>query len=308
MRIISLLPSATEIVYALGLGAELVGVSHDCDWPLEVRGKPVLSQGIIAGELSSAEIDQFVRERLHNGLSLYHLDQMELRRLRPDLILTQELCEVCAPSFSEVRAAARILDAEPEIISLEPTSLTGILDNIRTVGEATKREERASELTSQLQTRIDQVASRAENLADHPRVVCLEWLDPLFLAGHWVPEMVELAGAETLGDVGEPSAEIDWATICHYNPDILILMPCGFHPRRAFRELFLLAEREGWSELRAVKNGGVYIVDGSAYFNRPGPRVVIGLEALATIIHPRHFADLEIPADSWCRVEPREGI
>jgi iron complex transport system substrate-binding protein len=307
MRIVSLLPSATEIVCAFGLCDELVGISHDCDWPPEIKGKPALSHSVITNELSSAEIDQFVRERLHNGLSLYHLDQSELRRLKPDLILTEELCEVCAPSFDEVQAATRTLDPEPEIISLEPISLAEIIDNIRTVGEATNCEEEAAQLTSQLQARIDQVASRAENLEECPRVVCLDWLEPLFLAGHWVPEMVELAGGETLGDVGEPSAEIDWMTICHYNPDMLILMPCGFHPRRTFRELSLLAEREGWDELRAVKNGQVYIVNGSAYFNRPGPRIVTGLEALARILHPAHFVHVDIPADAWYHIEPQEG-
>lgn len=308
MKIVSLLPSATEIVYALGLGDELVGVSHDCDWPPEVKGKPVLSQSLITSDLSSAEIDRLVRSRVQSGLSVYHLDQERLRALRPDLILTQELCEVCAPSFSEVQAAARILDREPEIISLEPTSLSDILDNIRLVGEVTDHEERAREVTSALQARIDRVATRAEDLEDRPRVVCLEWLEPLFLAGHWVPEMVELAGGETLGEIGEPSTEIDWMAIYHYNPDFLILMPCGFTPKRTFQELELLAEREGWDELRAVKNEQVYIVDGSSYFNRPGPRIVTGLEALATIIHPDRFADLDIPADSWYRIEPQGGI
>ena len=296
MRIVSLLPSATEIVYALGLGEKLVVVSHDCDYPLEVRSKPVLSQSIITSELASREIDKAVKQRIHRGLSVYHIDAELLGRLKPTLILTQELCEVCAPSYSEVLEAAKILDASPKIISLEPKRLGDILDNIQLVGELTAKQARAEALIAELQERIDKVAELAESAEHKPRVFCMEWLKPIYCAGHWVPEMVELAGGEDwLGELGEPSYEIEWEEVLRYDPEIIVLMPCGFHPERTLQEIDLVLEREGWEELPAAKNDQVFIVDGSSYFNRPGPRIVTGLEILAQIIHPEIFSDLAPP-------------
>lgn len=298
MRIVSLLPSATEIVCELGLIDELVGISHDCDWPPEVQKKPVLTQAAVTQDMSSAEIDRMVRQLVHSGLSVYHLDAEKLRELRPDLILTQELCEVCAPSFSEVTRAAKILDIEPKIISLEPTRLSGILENIKLVGELTHRETQAQKLIAKLHKRIERVRQRTEDIEHRPRVAALEWLEPLFSAGHWVPEMIELAGGESLGEAGEPSYEIDWEDLARFDPDILVLMPCGFTPADTTQELDLLISYGGWEELRAVKNGQVYIVHGSYYFNRPGPRIVIGLDILAKLIHPKVFQDVELPRGS----------
>jgi len=295
MRIVTLLPSATEIVYALGLGKELVGVSHDCDYPPEVREKPVLSQSVVTSELTSREIDKTVKQRIHSGLSVYHIDAELLQKLKPDLILTQELCEVCAPSYSEVLEAAKILDAAPKIVSLEPKCLADILENIKLVGGLTARHARAEELINELQARIGKVAKLADEV-NRPRVFCMEWLKPVYCAGHWVPEMVELAGGEDwLGEPGEPSFEIEWEEVLRYEPEIIVLMPCGFHPKRTLEEIDLVLEREGWQELPAVKNDRVFIVDGSAYFNRPGPRIITGVEILAQIIHPEIFSNLAPP-------------
>lgn len=298
MRIVSLLPSATEIVCEIGLIDQLVGISHDCDWPSEVTNLPVLSEALVDSDYSSAEIDQIVRESLHNGMSVYHLDADLLHELAPDLILTQELCEVCAPSFDDVQRAAGILDKTPQIISLEPKSLEEILENIELVGNVTSAQDCASDLISHLQDRIDEVTRRAAELEYRPRVLCLEWLEPPFIGGHWVPEMAELAGGETLRDPGEHSVEISWDEVELFDPEIIVLMPCGFSPQRTAEEMHLLTEHECWDELRAVKNEQVFLVHGSHYFNRPGPRVVTGLEILAKLLHPELFPDLDLPEGS----------
>nr|BAL55796.1 periplasmic solute binding protein [uncultured Acetothermia bacterium] len=303
MKIISLLPSATEIVYELGLGDCLVGVSHDCDWPPDVFKKPKLSQAVVHSEMPSAEIDAIVRERLHSGLSVYHIDAELLQKLNPDLILTQELCEVCAPSFDDVRQAVKLLHGQPKIVSLEPHTIEDILDNILTVGEVTGREDRARTLVAQLRRRIERIRAKTETLAHRPRVCCIEWLEPIMIGGHWVPQMVEYAGGEDwLGELGQPSRYADWEEILHYNPEIIVLMPCGFSIERTLREMDVLTELAGWEELTAVKEGQVFIVEASAYFNRPGPRIVTGLEILAEIIHPEIFSELA-PRDSFIRWE-----
>ncbi len=304
MRIVSLLPSATEIVCALGLRDRLVGISHDCDWPPDLaREVPVLTDPAVHEGMSSAEIDQTVKERTHQGLSVYHLDAEKLRELRPDLILTQELCEVCAPSFADVREAVRLLDLEPRILSLEPTDFERILETIRAVGEAAGAEERAEALIRELRGRIERVRSRTESLERCPRTLALEWLEPLYVAGHWVPEMIEWAGGQSVSPPGEPSYEIAWEDVEVFDPEVIVLMPCGFSPERTLSELDVLWEYEDWEELRAVKDGEVYVVHGSYYFNRPGPRVVIGLEILAKILHPELFPDVEVPEDSVIRVD-----
>lgn len=293
MRIISLLPSATEIVYELGLGDHVVGVSHDCDWPLEVLKKPKLSQAVVHADMPSAEIDHLVRERLHSGLSVYHIDSQLLERLKPDLILTQELCEVCAPSFDDVRQAVKLLKSHPQIVSLEPHTLEDILDTILTVGEVSGTVLRAQELVAQLRRRILRIREKIKTAESPPRVCCIEWLDPIMIAGHWVPQMVEYAGGEDwLGEVGQPSRYADWEEILTYNPDIIVLMPCGFSIERTLQEINLLTELDGWEELSAVKEHQVFLVEASAYFNRPGPRIVTGLEILAEIIHPKIFSGL----------------
>lgn len=302
MRIVSLLPSATEIVYALGLGDALVGVSHDCDFPPEVSQKPRLSQALVNLDMPSDEIDAIVREQLHSGLSVYHLDAALLQELEPDLILTQELCEVCAPSYDQVLEAAKILGGKTKIVSLEPNTLEDILGNIQLVGELTERENYAQDYVHALRERIDRIRQITEDLDERPKVGCIEWLSPVMIGGHWVPQMVEYAGGEDwLGETSEPSREVAWGDILTYNPDILVFMPCGFNVERTLEEMDLVIEREGWQELKAVKQGQVYLVDGSSYFNRPGPRIVTGLEMMAQIIHPEYFRSLA-PAGSLMRL------
>ncbi len=285
MRIVSLVPSATEIVAGLGLAGSLVGISADCDYPPEVRTVPVLTETVAAGHLSSPAIDRLIGGRLHTGQSVYHLDAAQLARLHPDVILTQELCQVCAPPFTAVARAARLAEADPRIVSLEPRGLDDILDNIRLVGEIAGVTERAAGLTGGLRRRIEAVAGR--RYPGRPRVVCVEWLDPVWIGGHWVPEMVALAGgADVLGAAREASRRADWDEVRAADPEVLVVMACGFDLVRTRAEIGLLTGRPGWDALRAVRAGRVYLTNGSAYFNRPGPRIVAGLEALAGLMHP----------------------
>ena len=304
MRIVSLLPSATEIVYALGLGDELVGRTHECDYPPEVERVPVVTASVGGRPADgSREIHQRVAASVHQGSSIYRLDQQALADARPDLILTQELCEVCAVSYAEVSRAVRQLAGEATVISLEPSSIEGILNTISTVGAMADAEDEAVGLLELLRERLAEVESRVleRRLAGHPprRVVCLEWLDPPFAAGHWVPEQVRRAGGwEVLGAEGERSLETSWERVRDVDPDSLLLMPCGFNAARAAEE-WRRAERPAWlSELRAVREGNVVALDGSAYFSRPGPRVIDGVELLATVLDPAgHHAQL--PEDAW---------
>lgn len=302
MRIVSLLPSATEIVCALGLTDSLVGISHDCDYPPEINGKAVLSEAIVTTDLPSGVIDATIRGHLHKGKSVYHLDDRQLTSLQPDLILTQELCAVCAPSYTLVKQAARLLEGQTRLVSLEPESLAGILDNILLVGELTGRAAEAEALVDQLRGRIERVREAVTG-RPRPRVACIEWLDPLFVAGHWVPEVVALAGGvDVLGRVGEPSFVVSWQAIVASEPDVLVVMPCGFTVPRTRQEMHLLTARRGWSDMRAVHAGQVYLTDASAYFNRPGPRIVTGVEILARILHPQ-IALAHPSADAFERLE-----
>ncbi len=289
MRIVSLVPSATEIVASLGLVDALVGISADCDFPPAIRGTPVLSDADVAAGLPSPDIDRHIRGRLHTGKSVYHLDAGLLARLRPDLILTQELCAVCAPSYSLVTGAARMLDANARIVSLEPRGLRDILDNILLVGDLTGARERAAEVVGRLRRRMDAVAARVAG--SRPRVACLEWLAPLYVGGHWVPEMVAMAGGvDVLGVAREPSRMVEWSALCAARPEALILIPCGFDIARARAEIHLLSDRPGWEDLPAVRGGRVYLTDASSYFNRPGPRIIDGLEILGGLLHPASAA------------------
>ncbi len=295
MRIASLLPSATEIVYALGLGDALVGRSPECDFPPEVAAKPVVSASVFDGkDLGSAAIDETVRRHLaglNDAGSLYHIDLEMLRTIRPDLVLTQGLCNVCAAGVEEVRTAAGSLRPCPEVMSLDPTSLDDILESILVVGERTDRRHEAKSLVNRLQERLERVRSRTRDAAK-PRVACIEWFDPIFSAGHWVPQQVEYAGGrEVLGVAGKPSRTIPWETVLAAEPEVLVLMACGFDVPRALREVLLITERDGFADLPAAKDGAVFVVDGSAYFDRPGPRTVDGVELLAHLIHPERFPE-----------------
>ncbi|MGH2346328.1 MAG: cobalamin-binding protein [Chloroflexota bacterium] len=290
MRIVSLLPSATEIVYALGMGESLVGVTHECDYPPEARAKPVITASALDVQPTSAAIDRLVAGSVHDHRGLYTLDEHLLEDLRPDLILTQELCEVCAVSYREVERAARILPGGVPIVSLEPRSLGDILDTITLVGSLTGREAAASEVVSGLRERIDVIATRAATAAGRPRVYCMEWIDPPFRAGHWIPELVRLVGGvEVLGREGARSTRAGWEEVAAAEPEVVVVMPCGFDVERAERELAAVRARPEWRELSAVRNGAVWVTDGSAYFSRPGPRMIDALGILAHVLHPDLF-------------------
>jgi len=291
MRVCSLLPGATEIAFALGLGDDVVGVTHECDYPAEAQQKPVIVRSLIdSHQMTSIEIDRWVSERLRNNQGLYTIDEEGLREAAPDVILTQGLCDVCAIDYNEVVAAGETLPHKPTIVSLTPNCLTDVLDDIARVGEATGQGQKAQTFVRGLEERIAVMRNRAAQSPARPRVACLEWFDPIYFAGHWVPEMIELAGGhDVLGRKGEPSAKIAWAIVVEHAPDVIVLMPCGYDVQRTLNEAGVLQGLEGWRELPAVKAGKVYAVNGHAFFSRPGPRLVDGLEILAHIIHPKIF-------------------
>jgi len=292
VRIVTLLPSATEIAFALGLGDQVVAVSHECDYPPEARQRPAVTRSPLHGHaLSSAEIDRGTAAQLHDAGTLYFLDDERLRELAPDLILTQELCEVCAVARPEVVRAVRALGTAPRVLSLEPNTLADVLDTIRVVGEATGTEARAAALAGSLQARIDRVRTAATGAAERPRVCCMEWTDPPWVAGHWVPEMVALAGGtDALGQAGQPSVRVAWESVRAAEPEVIVLMPCGFDLERTLAEREVVQALPGWDALPAVRTSRVYAVDGSSFFNRPGPRLVDGLELLAHLLQPERFA------------------
>lgn len=300
MNIVSLLPSATEIVCALGLEDQLVGVSHDCDWPPEVSDRPVLSSTRVDPDASSRDIHETVRDQTHGGRSLYHLEESRLEQLDPDLILTQELCEVCAPDFDDVRRAARLMDRRARVVSLEPTDLSEVLENIRLVGELTGRQDRAGRLVDSLEDRVRTVSEAAGS--SRPRVVTLEWMDPFYLGGHWVPDMVERAGGEPLARPKAPSRRVEFEEVRAFEPEVLVLMPCGFDRERTRREYRNLERPAGWDQLPAVREGAVFATHGSHYFNRPGPRLVEGLEILASVFYPDLADSLAPPEEGYRRV------
>lgn len=291
MRICSLLPSATEIAFALGLGDCVVGVTHECDYPAEAKKKPIVVKSIIDQHKSSSEeIDRIISEHLQAGKGIYSIDVPRLQEASPDLILTQELCDVCAVDYGEVVEASRSLPQKPKIISLNPSLLSDVLRDIERVGKATGKEREAEAVVAPLRKRIERVREQARLSDLRPRVACIEWLDPIYSAGHWAPEMVELAGgADGLAIKGEPSPRIDWEKVARFGPEVIVLMPCGFEIQRTLKEIHLLQRLPGWSDLPAVKEGRLFAVNGPAYFNRSGPRLVDGLEILAQIIHPEIF-------------------
>jgi iron complex transport system substrate-binding protein len=287
MRIVSLLPSATEIVCALGLRDRLVGVTHECDFPPSVREIPAVTRSLIPAGAPSGEINRFVRERLRSDRALYTLDLPTLERLKPDLIVTQALCDVCAVAEAEVQAAACSLPGSPRVVNLEPQTLREVLGSIRQVGQAAGVEDVADEVARGLAHRVERVATRSRMLRLPPRVVVLEWLDPPFSCGHWNPELVRLAGgAEVLGREGQPSRTLRWEEVLDSDPDAILVSCCGFGVDRTMADVRLLPSTSWWNELGAVRSGRVYVVDGSQYFSRPGPRLVDSLEILAHALHP----------------------
>lgn len=298
MRICSLLPGATEIAYLLGLGDQIVGVTHECDYPPEAQYKPIMVHSVIDQKrMSSGEIDATVTELLRAGKGLYSINEKTFVEAAPDVILTQGLCEVCALDYDDVVKASQRLSSPPKIVSLNPHSLAEILEDILRVGSATGRDSVASALVQNLRERIDRIGMGEPSF--RPRVVCLEWFEPLYVAGHWVPEMVALAGGfDVLGRRGEPSYRVEWREVMEANPDIILLMPCGFDVRRTIKESTPLQKLDGWKNLPAVKSGSVYALNGSAYFSRPGPRLVNGLEILGRIIQPEPTTENLSTADA----------
>ena len=300
MRIVSLLPAATEIAYVLGLGDDLVGVSPECDYPPAAREKPVVSRALLPTDgASSGETSRMVGEKLESGGALYQVDEAALRAARPDVIMTQGLCAVCAPTLGDVEDVARRLPLEPEILSLDPHRLGDILADIERVGRICGVEDRAAQVVEALRVRIACVRVRAASAEDRPRTLCLEWLDPLFIAGHWVPEMVDLAGgADVLGRPGEKSRRVGPKDVVMASPEIAVLMPCGFDLERTRKEAPVVTRTRWWADLPAARADRVWTVDGSSYFNRPGPRLVDGLEILAHILQPRLFPRPPRPKDA----------
>jgi iron complex transport system substrate-binding protein len=307
MRIVSLLPSATEIVCAIGLGDELVGVTHECDYPPEAVGKPVITRSVHdLSATSSRDIHRLVSAAVHGGSSLYALDEEALAAAKPDLILTQELCRVCAVSYREINEVARAIDADISVVSLEPTSIEGIFNTITTVGAMAESEDAAIDLVESLRERLGAVEAQVQARRDagqrSPRVVGLEWLDPPFAVGHWVPEQIRRAGGwDLLGADGAASAQTTWEEIADVDPEMLLLMPCGFHLAETVAAWARTPTPPTYAELSAIRRDRIFALDGSAYFSRPGPRAIDGIEMLAEIFDPDGFVDIA-PAGSWTPV------
>jgi iron complex transport system substrate-binding protein len=292
MRIVSLVPSATEMLFALGLGEEVVGVTHECDYPPEAQELPKVTRDVLPAGLSAAEIDAAVKERTLAGESIYALDANGLHDLEPDLIVTQALCSVCAVSYDDVRAIADEIDTQPMVISLDPHTVGEVLDDARTLARATDTKDAAVDLVREASARIDRIRVLTRKATRRPRVVALEWLDPPFAAGHWTPQLIQFAGGEDmLGFPGENSEQCSWEEIVAVRPDIVVVMPCGYDAEIAHREAEMHRD-----QLAAIGAGEVVAVDAAAYFSRPGPRIIDGLELLAHIMHPELVPEPAPPA------------
>jgi iron complex transport system substrate-binding protein len=286
MRIVSLVPHATELCFALGLGDELIAVTHECDYPPAALTLPRATRDTLPAGLRAGEIDAAVRERTAQGQSIYELDSDLLRSLRPDLIVTQALCPVCAVSYDEVAALAEELPSRPRVIALDPHTLGESLADVRTIAQATGRHDAGVALVARAAGRIDRVRLAVRG-ARRRTVAALEWLDPVFVAGHWTPQLIEFAGGlDLLGRPGEPSAEVDWETLAASDPEVVVVMPCGMDTADA-----LAQAREHADQLAALRAAKIVAVDAAAYFSRPGPRLVDGLELLAHILHPRRVPE-----------------
>jgi len=286
VRIVSLVPHATELLFALGLGPQVVAVTHECDHPKEVAGLPRVTGDVLAPGLSAAQIDAAVRERTLEGEAIYELDRAALARLVPDLIITQALCPVCAVSYEEVAELAKGLPSKPRVIALDPHTLGEVLGDIRTVAQATGSRDAGVDLIARAAGRIDRVKLAVRG-RPRPRVAAIEWLDPVYVAGHWTPQMIELAGGEdVLGLPGEHSQSLPWEEVAVMRPEVVVVMPCGYDAPRALREA-----SDHAAQLAQLGAARIVAVDASAYFSRPGPRLIDGLELLAHILHPGSVAE-----------------
>jgi len=304
LKIVSLLPAATEIVCALGLEENLVGRSHECDFPESVKQLPVCSEANFADGLSSAAIDIKVKEILADALSVYTVKRDVVKGLAPDVVITQAQCEVCAVSLTEVEEALQdYLDKEARIISLQPNSVDDIFNDIKIVAAALNVPKEGERLVEELQERVEIIRHKLKFAENMPTVACIEWLDPMMLSGNWMPELVNIAGGiNILTEQGKHSPYVQWDDIRLQNPDIIVVMPCGFSIERTIKEVDILLQFPGFNELKSVKNNRVYIADGNQYFNRPGPRIVDSIEILAEIINPKQFI-FGYEGSGWIRFE-----
>ena len=301
-RIVSFLPSATEILYELGVGDQIVGVTHECNYPKQAKSKPqVIHSSFDNTIMTSQEIDNKVVNLMHSGKDIYILDDEILKKAKPDLIVAQGLCEVCSPYTKEISRAVAILDNKPEVLILEPKNLEDILQNILDIANKVDKLKKGQNLVNTLQNRITNVQTKPKK--SKPKVLCVEWLDPLFTAGHWVPQMVDIAGGiNGISITGEQSRRMEIDEALKFDPDVIVLMPCGFDVKRTFTEYEKLANNSKWKMLKAVQNKAVYAVNANEYFSKPGPRTITGLEILAKIIHPEIYADLKTPNDAFQKI------
>ncbi len=301
-RIVSLLPSATEIVCALGCRDQLVGRSHECDFPADVADVPVCTESKILPDSNSRAINEQVQNLAAASLSIYRVNEKRLLELKPEIILTQTQCDVCAVSEKEVaRVVEKWMGARPQVVSFSPARLADIWDDMLRLSAVLEIKERGNEVVKALKSRCVDVIEKSCLSGRKPTVACIEWLDPLMAAGNWVPDLVEMAGGKNLfGERGEHSGWMKWEPIRQADPDMIVLMPCGFDINRTRKELDVLRTKAGWAKLKAVKNNQVFAVDGSAYFNRPGPRLVDSLESLGEMIHPEFFK-FGYQGKSWVR-------
>ncbi len=301
-RIVSLIASATEIVHALEMGTHQVGRSHECDFPKSVLSLPVCTAPTFPISGNSQEIDNRVKETLRKALSVYEVFEEVLEQLQPTHIITQSQCEVCAVSLREVEeAVGKRLFCQPTLVSLQPDGLNEVWKDMGLVANSLGIEAKGTELVESLSQRMDRISSRAQTASKRPRVACVEWLEPLMAAGNWMPELVERAGGENLlGESGKHSSWMSWEELSQSDPDILVVLPCGFDMKRTREEMYWLTDRSEWGSLKAVQKGRVYVTDGHQYFNRPGPRLMESLQILAEIIHPEVF-DADFEGVGWQR-------
>jgi iron complex transport system substrate-binding protein len=312
-RIVSFLPSSTEILYEIGAGSQIVGVTHECKYPENAKTKPrIINSSFDASKMDSKEIDDKIVQLMQTGGNIYVLNDETLREAKPDLIIAQGLCEVCAPFTREINRATSVLGYKPDTLVLDPHDLDDILTSIMDVAQKVNRVTQGQKLVVSLQERIERIRGRSESnysKNDHKKnklkILCIEWINPFFTAGHWIPQMVEIAGGiNDLSSRGQPSRRIhDTNEIKQFNPDKIILMPCGFDVHRTLSEAKTLETNHDWKSLQAVQNNEVYAVNAGAYFSKPGPRTITGLEVLAKIIDPEAFEDINVPVDSFTRYE-----
>jgi iron complex transport system substrate-binding protein len=307
-RIVSFLPSATEILYEIGAGSHIIGVTHECNYPEEAKSKPrVINSAFDASTMSSKEIDDKIVELFRNRKDIYIINENFLKELRPDIIIAQGICEVCSPFTKEIHRAVSVLGYNPMVIILDPSNLSDILDNIYEISKSIGKIEKGQNLIRHLKNRIDKIKKiiNSKYKKDFPRILCLEWIDPFFTAGHWVPEMVEISGGiNGLSKPREQSRRTSLEEIKEFDPDKIILMPCGFNLDRTIKEYknTALNKNQEWNNLRAIKNNEIYVVDAGSYFSKPGPRTISGIEILAKIISPNEFKDIKAPENSYTKL------